>query len=105
MPCGGAAAVVGAVALAGTNALFNWVQAQETYETTADYLAMIEGHRAVLLWGDALGLLAAPPRAGHLGGVAPTAAPHTRPRRDRGMARRLGRRTSTRSTTTPAWCR
>lgn len=59
VPFGGAAAVVGAVALAGANALFNWVQAQETYETTADYLAMIEGHRTVWLWGDALGLLAA----------------------------------------------
>lgn len=59
VPLGAVAAVGGAVVLAACNAITNWVLSQETYETSADLLAMIEEHRELMLLADGLGLLAA----------------------------------------------
>ncbi|WP_431844067.1 hypothetical protein [Calidifontibacter indicus] len=52
------AAVGGCVVLALVNGLANWMLTQETLETTADYLKIIDAHRTVALVSDGLGLLA-----------------------------------------------
>ncbi|WP_193607205.1 hypothetical protein [Nocardioides lijunqiniae] len=53
------AAIGGSVVLALVNGLANWMLTQETYETTADYLEILDAHRTVALVSDGLGLLAA----------------------------------------------
>lgn len=59
VPLGASAAISGCVLLALVNGLANWMLTQETYETTADYLEIIEAHRTVAVASDGLALLAA----------------------------------------------
>lgn len=59
LPGGRYAAVLGAGLLAVCNAITSWVLSRGDLETTADYIALADAHRSLVLVADGLGLFAA----------------------------------------------